>query len=146
MRIRLVVAKLVNSASINGQANIAAGARRINMSILLTNRKLLSVHSESVRSSSSEASALIWCCCLCYHFASELTNHHAWYFNSLPNEKFLDWSKLKAFADDKIKLAEKLTFLFGRVEYSVGKGENAVYQQFLLFSQCFHNVFKRLLI
>ena len=23
-------------------------------------------------------------------------------FNSLPNDNFLDWSKLKAFADDKI--------------------------------------------
>ena len=25
-----------------------------------------------------------------------------WSFNSLPNDKILDWSKLKAFADDKI--------------------------------------------
>ena len=25
-------------------------------------------------------------------------------FNSLPNDKILDWSKLKAFADDKINL------------------------------------------
>ena len=27
---------------------------------------------------------------------------------SLPHEKILDWSKLKAFADDKIKMTEKL--------------------------------------
>ena len=30
--------------------------------------------------------------------------------NSLPNDKVLDWSKLKAFADNKIKVNEKWTF------------------------------------
>ena len=29
-------------------------------------------------------------------------------FNPLPNNKILDWSKLKVFADDKIKVTEKL--------------------------------------
>ena len=29
-------------------------------------------------------------------------------FNSLPNNKILDWLKLKAFADDKIDATEKL--------------------------------------
>ena len=58
-------------------------------------------------------------------------------FNSLPHEKILDWSKLKAFADDKIKVTEKLKFVLGRVENTVGKGENAGYQHFLLFPQCF---------
>ena len=52
-------------------------------------------------------------------------------------EKILDWSKLKAFADDKIKVTEKLKFALGRVENTVGKGENAGYQHFLLFPQCF---------
>ena len=37
----------------------------------------------------------------------------------------LDWSKLKAYADDKINVTEKLKFVFGRVENAVGKGENA---------------------
>ena len=37
-------------------------------------------------------------------------------FNSLPNDKFLDWSILKAFADDKLNLAKKLEFALGRVE------------------------------
>ena len=46
-------------------------------------------------------------------------------FNSLPNERILDWSKLKAFADDKINVTEKLKFVLGRVENIVGKGENA---------------------
>ena len=49
----------------------------------------------------------------------------------------LDWSKLKAFADGKINLKEKLKFDLGRAENIVGKGENAGYQHFLLFSQCF---------
>ena len=59
------------------------------------------------------------------------------YYNSLPNDKILDWSKLKAFADNKINVTEKLNFLLERVENIVGKGENAGYQHFLLFPQCF---------
>ena len=58
-------------------------------------------------------------------------------FNSLPHNKILDWSKLKAFADDKLNATEKLKFVLGRVENIVGKGENAGYQHFLLFPQCF---------
>ena len=57
--------------------------------------------------------------------------------NSLPHNKILDWSKLKAFADDKLNATEKLKFVLGRVENIVGKGENAGYQHFLLFPQCF---------
>ena len=56
---------------------------------------------------------------------------------SLPNEKILDWSKLKAFADDKINVNEKFKIGLGRVENIVGNGENASYQHFLLFLQCF---------
>ena len=37
-------------------------------------------------------------------------------FNSVPNDKFLDWSKLKAVADDKSNVAKKLKFVFGREE------------------------------
>ena len=44
--------------------------------------------------------------------------------NSLPYNKILDWSKLKAFADDKINRSKKLKFVLGRVEHIVGKGEN----------------------
>ena len=57
--------------------------------------------------------------------------------NSIPNGKIFDGSKLKAFADDKINLNEKLKLVLGRVENIVGKGENAGYQHFLLFPQCF---------
>ena len=46
------------------------------------------------------------------------------------SDKILDWSILKTFANDKINSG----FVFGRVENSVGKGENAGY----------YNVFKTL--
>ena len=58
-------------------------------------------------------------------------------FNSLPNDKILDWSELKTLAGDKTNVTEKLNFVLERVENIVGKGENAVYQYFLLFPQCF---------
>ena len=57
--------------------------------------------------------------------------------NSLPNDKIFDCSKLKAFADQKINVTEKLKFVLGRVENNVGKGENAGYQHFLPFPPCF---------
>ena len=53
--------------------------------------------------------------------------------NPLPNVKFLDRSKLKSLADDRINVTEKLKFVLGRVENIMGKGENAGYQHFLLF-------------
>ena len=46
-------------------------------------------------------------------------------------------SKLKAFADDKLNTAVMMISLIDRVENTVGKGENAGYQYFLLFPQCF---------
>ena len=49
----------------------------------------------------------------------------------------LDWSKLKACADDEINKAEILKFVFQRVENIVRKGGNASYRHSLLFSQCF---------
>ena len=58
-----------------------------------------------------------------------LTLHHT--------TNFLDWSKVKAFADYKVTVTEKLKFVLGRLENIVGKGENAGYQHFLLFPQYF---------
>ena len=58
--------------------------------------------------------------------------------NSLPNDKMLDLSKFKAFADDKIILTQKMKFLLER-EHLVGKGENAGFP-FLLFPQCFQKL------
>ena len=34
----------------------------------------------------------------------------------LPNDNILDWTKLKAFADDKLKVARMMISLFDRVE------------------------------
>ena len=62
-------------------------------------------------------------------------------FNSLPNNKILDWLKLKAFADNNSNVSRKLKFAFGRVENIVGKGKNASYQHFLLFPQCFQKFY-----
>ena len=60
--------------------------------------------------------------------------------NSLPNNKILDLSKLKAVSDDIINVTEKLEFVLGRVKNIVGKGENAGYQHFPLFTNFFQNV------
>ena len=58
-------------------------------------------------------------------------------FNSWPDDNFLAGSKLKAFTDDKIKVTENVKFVLERIKNIVGKGENAGYNQFLLFTQCF---------
>ena len=62
--------------------------------------------------------------------------------NSLPNDKILDLSKLKAesVAGNKIKETEKLKFQFGRVETIAGKRENTGNQHFLFFPQCFQKL------
>ena len=65
------------------------------------------------------------------------TMHDADVINSLPNNKFLDMTKLKPFADNKLNAAVMMISLFDRVENTVEKGENAGYQHFLLFPQRF---------
>ena len=49
----------------------------------------------------------------------------------------LDSSELKEFADDNFKFDKNCRKLSKRVENTVGKGEIARYEQFLLFLQCF---------
>ena len=49
----------------------------------------------------------------------------------------LDSSKLKEFADDNFKFQENERKLAKQVESTVGKGEIARYEHFLLFPQCF---------
>ena len=68
----------------------------------------------------------------------------------------MELTKLKAFADDKLNMvkmaislfdktcandilsiSQNIKFVFHIVENSVGKGENAGYQHFLLFPHCF---------
>ena len=58
---------------------------------------------------------------------------------TLSNDKILDWSKLKAIADTNLKVhvVKMMVYVLDRVENIVAKGENAGYQHFLLFQQCF---------
>ena len=49
----------------------------------------------------------------------------------------LDSSKLKDFADDNFKFDENGRKFSKQLENTVGKGEIARYEQFLLFPQCF---------
>ena len=55
----------------------------------------------------------------------------------LPDGKFFNSSKLKYFADDNLKFEENGSKFFKPVEKTVGKGEIACYEQFLLFPLCF---------
>ena len=52
------------------------------------------------------------------------------WFNPLPNNKILDMTKLKAFANNKLNFAKMVISLFHRVENTGGKGKNA-------FQKCF---------
>ena len=61
--------------------------------------------------------------------------------NSLLSNKILDWSKLKAIADDKVNVTEKLKFVLGRVENIVGKGEKCWLPAFSCFSTMFSKGF-----
>ena len=61
-------------------------------------------------------------------------------FNSLPYEKILDLSELKAIADDKINISKKLKFVLERIENIAEKVQNIGYPHFLLFLQCFQKV------
>ena len=56
-----------------------------------------------------------------------------------PKRQILGSSKLKEFADDSIKFDENDRKFSKRAENTVGKGEIARYEQFLLFPRCFQN-------
>ena len=55
------------------------------------------------------------------------------YLNPLPDDKILDWSKLQQSADDNFEFAVNSRKFSKLVENTVGKGEIARYEQFLLF-------------
>ena len=59
------------------------------------------------------------------------------FLNPLPDNKILDWSKLKQIEDDIFKFDENNRKFSKRVENTVVKGEITRYEQFLLFPQCF---------
>ena len=58
-------------------------------------------------------------------------------FNPSLNDKILDLSELKAFADNKINVPETMKSVCERIEKVLRKGEIAGYQHFLLFPKCF---------
>ena len=69
------------------------------------------------------------------YFSFELTLH------SLPDDKIVDWYKLKQFADNTLKCISNEKHVPYRVENIVRKREIACYKQFLLFSQCFPQLY-----
>ena len=58
-------------------------------------------------------------------------------FNPLPDNQLLDWSKLKQSADDNFEFDVNSRKFSKLVENTMGRGEIARYEQFLLFPQCF---------
>ena len=52
-------------------------------------------------------------------------------FNCLPNDKFLDCTKFKTFADNNSNVAQMVISVFDRVENIMGKGENAGFSKSL---------------
>ena len=61
--------------------------------------------------------------------------------NPLTDGKILGLPKLKAFADDKSNVTQNIKVVFQRTENIAEKEENAGYQHFLLFPQCFITAF-----
>ena len=60
-----------------------------------------------------------------------------WLTKLMTRQPILDWSKLKQSADNNFKFDENSRKFSKQVENTVGKGEIARYEQFLLFPQCF---------
>ena len=56
-----------------------------------------------------------------------------------PKREILDASKPRGFADDNFRFDENGRNISKWVENTVGKGEIARFEQFLLFPQCFQN-------
>ena len=60
--------------------------------------------------------------------------------NSVPNNKILDWSELKAFEDNKVNLIEKLKDVLGRVE-TLWEKEKMLVTSIFSFSAMFSKEF-----
>ena len=75
-----------------------------------------------------------------YTYTDGEPGHCSQLLYSFLNDKILDLAKLKASADNKINVNQKLKFLSGTVENIAGKGKNAGYQYFLPFPQCFQKL------
>ena len=62
-------------------------------------------------------------------------------FNSLPNGKFFDWSKFKAYADDKINANLTTEIFFGMARRHCGKRRKLWFPAFSLFPAMFSKAF-----
>ena len=69
------------------------------------------------------------------------SNQDLFTLNPLPDDNILGVPKLKAFADDKLNATQDIKVVFRTIGNIVGKEENAGYQHFLLFPQCFQKPF-----
>ena len=58
-------------------------------------------------------------------------------FNPFSYDKIWDMTESKVFADNKLNIDKMQISLLHRVGNTEEKGENAGYQHFLLFPQCF---------
>ena len=65
------------------------------------------------------------------------SEYESCFFLPITRRQSLDSSKLKKFADDNFNFEENCRKLSKRVVNTVGEGEIARYEQFLLFPQCF---------
>ena len=94
-------------------------------------------------SSSSSLSSIILCCVLGSGSSENVSkvSQPFYTFNPIPDDKILGFPKLKAFADDKLNVTKNVEVVFHRIENIVEKEENAGYQHFLLFPQCFQKDF-----
>ena len=72
-------------------------------------------------------------------FPNVRNNSHG--INPLPDDQILDWSKLKEIADNILKCIQNEKKEPYSIENIVRKGEIAYYKQFLLFSQCFPQLY-----
>ena len=70
-------------------------------------------------------------------FALYQQDYFIFFMLTVSRQQILDSSKLKEFADDNFKFYKNGRKLSKRVENTVGKGEIARYEQFLLFPQFF---------
>ena len=58
-------------------------------------------------------------------------------FNTIPNNKIFEWTKLKAFSSDKINAIEKLKSVSGWEENIVGKRRKCLFPAFSPFPSMF---------
>ena len=72
-----------------------------------------------------------------YLFSNERLHTSLNVLEPFPKYQILDSPKLKEFADDNSNCDQNVRKFFKWVENTVEKGEIALYEQFILFPQCF---------